>query len=279
MKLPTGPQQGMLQQAPERRHVFISYSHADNDWVVRLKRMMAPLLRGSGQELRLWDDSQIDAGRKWREAIETALAQAKVALLLVSDHFLASEFVMGEEVPKLLAAAEAEGVRVLWVSLSACLVEKTAIFQYQAVLPPSRPLDQMAEAEVKEALKVISLEIHEAITDQNMTSGSVEQSRNLEKEVLTQLPNAHNLDAVWKLVLTNLELPTTRLLLSQNAKLLHLDSYQAVVGVRSNWMAMLQSRLPLLESAIAKAEGSRRVTLIPLAEASAPPGDLDPDVA
>jgi hypothetical protein len=117
--------------------VFISYSHADRDWVERLKRMMAPLLRGSGQELRLWDDSQIDAGRKWREAIEVALAQAKVALLLVSDHFLASEFVMGEEVPRLLAAAEAEGV--LWVSLSACLVEETEIHQYKAVLPPGRP--------------------------------------------------------------------------------------------------------------------------------------------
>jgi hypothetical protein len=269
----------MLQPAPERRHVFISYSHADHDWVVRLKRMMAPLIRASGQELRLWDDSQIDAGRKWREAIETALAQAKVALLLVSDHFLASEFVMGEEVPRLLAAAEAEGVRVLWVSLSACLVEKTAIVQYQAVLPPSRPLDQMAEAEVKEALKVISLEIHEAMTDQNMTSGSVEQSRNLKNEVLTQLPNAQNLDAVWKLVLTNLELPSTRALLYQNAKLLHLDSDRAVVGVRGIWMAMMQSRLPLIESAFAKAEGSRQVTLIPLAEASAPPGDPGPDVA
>ena len=162
----------------------------------------------------------------------------------------------------LLAAAEAEGVRVLWVSLSACLVEKTAIFQYQAVLPPSRPLDQMAEAEVKEALKVISLEIHEAMTYQNTRSGSVEQSRNTKKEVLTQLLNAQNLDAVWKLVLTYLELPSTRMLLSQNAKLLRLDSDQAVVGVRSNWMAMVQSRLPLLESAIAKALGSRRALVV-----------------
>jgi hypothetical protein len=50
------------QPAPERRHVFISYSHADRAWVERLKRMMAPLLRGSGQELRLWDDSRIEAG-------------------------------------------------------------------------------------------------------------------------------------------------------------------------------------------------------------------------
>ena len=163
MPLTTGQKRGVPLSAPERRHVFISYSHADRDWLERLQRMMAPLLRGSGQELRLWDDSQIEPGAKWREAIETALAQARVALLLVSDHFLASEFVMGEEVPKLLAAAEAEGVRVLWVSLTSCLVEETEIHQYQAVLPPSRPLDKMAEAEVKEALKTIGLEIRKAL--------------------------------------------------------------------------------------------------------------------
>ena len=66
-------------RAPKRRHVFISYSHADRDWVERLRRMMTPLLRGSGQELRLWDDSQIEPGAKCREAIETALAQARNA--------------------------------------------------------------------------------------------------------------------------------------------------------------------------------------------------------
>jgi hypothetical protein len=84
--------------SPERRHVFISYSHADRDWVERLKRMMAPLLRGCGQELRMSDDSQIEAGRNWREAIEVALAQARVAVLLVSDHVLASEIVMGSPI-------------------------------------------------------------------------------------------------------------------------------------------------------------------------------------
>jgi formylglycine-generating enzyme required for sulfatase activity len=143
--------------------VFISYSHADRAWVEQLKRMMAPLLRGSGQELRLWDDSRIEPGMKWREEIETALAEAKVALLLVSDTFLASDFVMGQEVPKLLAAAEAEGVTVLWVSLSPSFVEETEIHHYQAVLPPHRHLEAMAEVEVKEALKTIGLAIRKAL--------------------------------------------------------------------------------------------------------------------
>jgi formylglycine-generating enzyme required for sulfatase activity len=142
--------------------VFISYSHADRAWVERLKRMMAPLLRGD-QELRLWDDSRIAAGTEWRPAIAMALAETRVALLLVSDHFLASNFVMGEEMPKLLAAARADGVPVLWVSLSPCFVEETEIHRYQAVLPLDRHLEEMEEVEVKKALKTIGQAIRKAL--------------------------------------------------------------------------------------------------------------------
>ena len=175
--LPQSPQRTQRQPrvpqpAPERRHVFISYSHADRAWMERLKRMMAPLLRGSGQELRLWDDSRIEAGMKWREEIETALAEAKVALLLVSDAFLASEFVMGQEVPQLLAAAKAEGVPVLWVSLSPSFVDETEIHSYQAVLPPHRHLEAMAEVEWKEALRTVGLAIRKALRQALAVAGA-----------------------------------------------------------------------------------------------------------
>lgn len=142
----------MPEPAPERQHVFISYSHFDRVWVERLQRMMASMLRDSGQVLRLWDDNQIKPGAKWRDEIETALAQAEAALLLVSDHFLASEFVMGQEVPKLLAAEKAEGVPILWVSLSPCLVEHTPIHEYLAVLPADQHLAGLDEVGRLEAL-------------------------------------------------------------------------------------------------------------------------------
>ncbi|KMM17504.1 DNA polymerase III subunit gamma/tau [Synechococcus sp. GFB01] len=67
-----------------------------------------------------------------------------------------------------------------------------------------------------------------------------------------------DLGELWQHVLAGLELPSTRMLLSQQARLLRLDERRAVVQVAGNWMAMVQSRLPLLEQAVAKALGSPR---------------------
>ena len=146
---------------PERDQLFISYSHVDRGWVERLQTMIRPLVCSHG--LRLWDDSQIPPGAKWREEIETALAAAKVALLLVSMDFLASEFVTNSELPQLLAAAEEEGLRILWVPLRPSLVRRTPIDAYQALLDPGRPLARMDPVEQEEALVEIALAIEKAL--------------------------------------------------------------------------------------------------------------------
>ncbi|MDP4736671.1 MAG: DNA polymerase III subunit gamma/tau, partial [Cyanobium sp. MAG_216] len=76
-------------------------------------------------------------------------------------------------------------------------------------------------------------------------------------------PNSSaNLPELWQQILAGLELPSTRMLLSQQARLVRLDERRAVVQVAGNWMAMVQSRLPLLEAAVTKALGSpRQLTL------------------
>jgi formylglycine-generating enzyme required for sulfatase activity len=146
---------------PERDQLFISYSHVDRGWVERLQTMIRPLVRS--EALRLWDDSQIPAGAKWKVEIEKALASAKVALLLVSDDFLASEFVTNKELPPLLRAAEEEGLCILWVCLGPCFYEATPIHEYQAVLPPGEPLEALSPVQQKAALKTIAGAIRAAL--------------------------------------------------------------------------------------------------------------------
>jgi DNA polymerase-3 subunit gamma/tau len=83
-------------------------------------------------------------------------------------------------------------------------------------------------------------------------------------------PAQANLGELWQQILAGLELPSTRMLLSQQATLHRLDERRAVVRVAGNWIAMVQSRLPLLEGAMAKTLGSPRQVSLEAAESPSP---------
>ena len=100
-----------------RTKVFISYSHADKEWLDRLKRHLKPLVREG--TLDCWDDTHIRPGDDWQQEIQNALDMARVAVLLISADFFASDFIDETELPPLLDAAKAKGVRILPVILSA----------------------------------------------------------------------------------------------------------------------------------------------------------------
>jgi DNA polymerase-3 subunit gamma/tau len=73
---------------------------------------------------------------------------------------------------------------------------------------------------------------------------------------------ATSLADLWAQILASLELPSTRMLLSQQARLVRLDDHRAVVQVAGTWMAMVQTRQALVEQAISRAlGGTRQLTL------------------
>ena len=168
---------------PERRHLFISYSHRDGEWVERLRRMIKPLEQRYG--LERWDDSRIQAGGLWRQEIEQALASASVALLLVSADFLASDFVARSELPPLFRVAKEKGLRILWVPLRPSLWKHIPeIEQYQAVIPPGRTLAEMAEVEQERAFVQIAELILSTFQEQEERLARLreEQAERLERE-------------------------------------------------------------------------------------------------
>lgn len=155
-------QQGGLgeQRAVERDLVFISYSHKDKKWLNEFKTMLKPLER---KGIRLWDDSKIEPGKVWRDEIMRALGAAKVAVLLVSNHFLASDFITQNELPPLLESAKKERVPILWVYLSECLYkEMPEIEAYQAAHDLSQPLDTLTKSERNKMIVHICEEIKKA---------------------------------------------------------------------------------------------------------------------
>jgi len=98
--------------------------------------------------------------------------------------------------------------------------------------------------------------------EQSTPGPSAAGSHQPQAELTAARSEGRNLEELWQQILAGLQLPSTRMLLSQQAQLRLLDDRRAVVRVSSNWITMVQSRLPLLEKAVEATLGSpRQITL------------------
>lgn len=147
--------------SPSRKGVFVSYSHADAEWLERLQKHLKPLQRDG---VEVWDDTRLKAGEQWRNEIRDALAAAKVAILLVSADFLASDFIVTNELPPLLKAAEEDGATILPVIISPCrFTRMDSLSRFQAVNDPAKPLVQMRRAGREKALDQVARAVEDAL--------------------------------------------------------------------------------------------------------------------
>lgn len=98
--------------------IFISYSHKDEDW----KDLVVGHLQVAERQgvFSVWDDRRIGGGGAWREEIDQALESAEIGVLLISRHFLNSNFIMDHEVRVLLERRKHEGLRLYPILVSDC---------------------------------------------------------------------------------------------------------------------------------------------------------------
>ena len=145
-----------------REQVFISYSHRDKKWRDDLAVHLRPYLRGGS--IVAWSDQQIGSGSQWLKEIQSALANSKVAVLLVSPDFIASDFIHERELGPLLKEAEGGGITILWVPIYPSAYKETALKKYQAVLDPNKSLGSLrSKAERHQAWVNICEEIKKAV--------------------------------------------------------------------------------------------------------------------
>ena len=152
---------------PIRPLVFLSYARADD---VRFKQAMALQLKGLEQmrEIELFiDDRNILPGQYWDDRIRAKLEQAYVAIFMLSPNFLASDFIMQDEVPVLMKLAPHE--RVIPVVVSDCVWRIGAFGALQAPLN-AHTLQQLNELELNAASFQIATHVAELC--QQHTQGS-----------------------------------------------------------------------------------------------------------
>lgn len=143
---------------PKRTSAFVSYCHVDADFLDELKIHLRPLERAG--QLDLWSDQRIKAGSLWKKEIESALARAHVAILLISPDFLASDFIVENELPPVLTRARDEGVRIVPVLVrTSRFTRDPNLGVFQAVNDPKRPLAALARWERDEVFDRIAHEL------------------------------------------------------------------------------------------------------------------------
>ena len=126
-----------------RQTVFVSYSHRDRKHLDRLRVHLRPLERQG--LIDLWEDTRLQSGTRWRDEIGDAIARCKVAVLLISADFLASAFIVENELPPLINAARSNGVIIFPIIISPCRFTKTQVVsEVQAVNDPERPLSLLS---------------------------------------------------------------------------------------------------------------------------------------
>ena len=101
----------------------------------------------------------------------------------------------------------------------------------------------------------------ESVSNKEIIHGiSIQEDK---KDENNKNPSNINLDEIWEKVIAMLELPSTKMLLSQQAKLIKLNSDSAEIAISEKWINMIQSRQNLIEDAFYKARGCQtKVNLI-----------------
>jgi WD40 repeat protein len=155
--------------------VFLSYSRQDEAWKDHLKKHLG-VLEAQGL-LDTWDDRRIEAGADWFEEIQDAMAQASVAVLLISADYLTSKFILGKEVPKLLERRSREGLPVIPVIVHACAWEQVKWLRpLQARPKDDRALAGFQKERRNQELKQIAQEIL-AILDRKLEAWDTARDR------------------------------------------------------------------------------------------------------
>ncbi|MFN0213151.1 MAG: leucine-rich repeat domain-containing protein [Saprospiraceae bacterium] len=123
-------------QKPPKPTIFMSYSHEDLKLREELGIYLGPVIKRLKQA-DIWHDGLIKPGEPWDEAIKSKLRKADVVLLLISAHFIDSDYSWDSEMLPALERHKLGEARVIPILLSDCKWEDSPFAELEMV--PKEP--------------------------------------------------------------------------------------------------------------------------------------------
>lgn len=186
--------------------VFISYAHKDNEssdpskrWLDRLLEHLEPL--NFQEQVHTWSDLDIEMGDNWHSSIQMSLENARAAVLLISQAFLASKYIRNSELPVLLKNASDKDLVIIPIILRHCSFKET-LFKYpdphkgpeeislsslQAANSPTSPLNSLKEHAQDKVLLSVAQRLLKLVQIPVSQSKTIEFTRGNFMEPITPL--------------------------------------------------------------------------------------------
>ncbi len=141
-------------------HIFISYSHLDIRWLdPKYQYNLIPWIEEAlhRDNVIMWFDRNeqdgLHGGQSFREEIERAIDQSQIAILLISEAFLCSDFIQDIELPRILSQVEHHETRLIPILIEPCDWKRFDYLASRQLLPGEpTPLIEYTDTDSKWAL-------------------------------------------------------------------------------------------------------------------------------
>jgi hypothetical protein len=138
--------------------LFFSYSHKDEELRNELETHLA-LLKRQGV-ITSWHDRRISAGSDFNKNISSDLESSQIILLLVSAHFLASDYCYEKEMTRAIEKHEDGKAVVIPVILHPCDWHSAPFGHLRATPTDGKPVSMFANQH--EAFAIVAKDVREA---------------------------------------------------------------------------------------------------------------------
>jgi len=163
-------------------NIFFSYSHKDEELRNEIEVHLAMLKREG--LIESWHDRRIMAGEDINSTISSALESADIVLLLVSAHFLASNYCFDIEMSRALEMHKDGKVKVVPIILHPCDWQNSPFGNLRATPQDGKPVSMFANRD--EALALITKDIRETV----VTLNKLKQSLPAPQKIVPTLKNS-----------------------------------------------------------------------------------------
>jgi len=147
--------------------VFVSYSHHDSAWRREIQAALAGL--HDREQIAYFDDTGLEAGDNWSRKIKRSIDTATVAVLLVSDSFLQSEFIREHELPRIEELSRRRKLGVIPVWITGHIPDSSWIGALQLLSAAEGPLAKASPSSVQQAMKALEVRVKKMAEEHGRT--------------------------------------------------------------------------------------------------------------